>query len=264
MKKIIYRLVLIICIAAFLISGFMIAKYFLERYNSRLAFTSIADFVNSTESQYKESSDSTASMEGGMNASSSSRLLAYQELYKQNNDLAGWLRIEGMDIDFPVMQTKNDSEYYLRRNFEKEYSEPGTPFADAWCDLDKPSDNIIIYGHHMFDGSMFAPLVKYESKEFYDSHPYIQFDTLSALGEYEIFAVFTTNVDANDPSLFKYYNFIDAYSEAEFNEYVSRAKSLSFYDTGVSVSYGDKLITLSTCEYTHENGRLAVVAKRVK
>lgn len=120
---------------------------------------------------------------------------------------------------------------------------------------------MVIYGHHMNNGSMFSDLCKYESEDFYKEHKTIYFDTLGGYGEYEVIAAFKTVAYAE--SGFKYYHFVNAESEAAFDEYIERCKELSPYDTGVSAEYGDKLIALSTCEYSQTNGRMVIVAKKI-
>ena len=121
----------------------------------------------------------------------------------------------------------------------------------------------IIYGHHMNNGSMFADLEKFKDEDFWREHKTIAFNTLTKKNEYEILAVFKTVVYTDSPEAFKYYRFTDAQSPEEFEVYIDKCKELSLYDTGVSAEYGDKLITLSTCEYSRTNGRLVVVAKKV-
>lgn len=150
-------------------------------------------------------------------------------------------------------------DYYLHRNFNKEYSYYGTPYLSDKSDTMKPTDNIVIYGHNMRDNTMFGDLSKYKLKEFFEKHRYIHFDTLVDLGKYEIICVFKTT-----PSKFDYQNYTVFDSSNEFNSYISKCKESEYYNTNVSCSYGDKLITLSTCEYSQENGRLVVVAKKVK
>ena len=108
---------------------------------------------------------------------------------------------------------------------------------------------------------MFADLCKYESEDFYREHKTFRFDTLFDFGEYEIVAVFKTVVDTETG--FQYYCFVNAEDEASFCAFLSECKALGFYDTGVSASYGDKLITLSTCEYSRAGGRMVVVAKEI-
>ena len=151
-------------------------------------------------------------------------------------------------------------DFYLKRGFDRQYSDYGVPYVQENCDL-ALSDNCVIYGHHMNNGTMFADLCKYESEDFYQEHKVLRFDTLSGFGEYEIMAVFKTV--AYSEQGFKYYHFTSAESEADFDDYIAQCKALSLYDTGVTAEYGDKLITLSTCEYSRKNGRMVVVAKRI-
>ena len=185
------------------------------------------------------------------------------ELYQQNNDLVGWICVEDTNINYPVMQTVDNPNYYLKRGFDREYSSYGCPYVQEDCDVLKPSDNLVIYGHHMNNGSMFADLEKFKDKDFWQEHKTITFNTLTDRNEYEILAVFKTVVYTDSPEAFKYYRFTDAGAAEEFAAYVKKCKELSLYDTGVSAEYGDKLITLSTCEYSKQNGRLVVVAKKV-
>ena len=184
----------------------------------------------------------------------------YAELYAQNSDFMGWIRIDGTGIDYPVMQSKDDPDFYLKHNFSKEYSRFGLPYMQANCGLS--SDNIIIYGHNIKSKSMFNELTEYKDKAFYTAHKYIIFDTLEEQRTYEVIAVFKTVAYSN--SGFQYYGFVKANTEEEFNDYVSRCKALSFYDADVTAEYGDKLLTLTTCEYSQENGRFAVVAKLIE
>lgn len=185
------------------------------------------------------------------------------ELYQQNGDLVGWISIADTNINYPVMQSVNEPNFYLKHGFAKEYSDYGCPYVQEDCDVQEPSDNLVIYGHHMSNGSMFAHLEKFKSKDFWSEHRMITFNTLTDKQEYEIVAVFRTVVYTDSPEAFKFYRFIDAESTNEFDDFIDKCKELSFYDTGVTAEYGDKLITLSTCEYSRNNSRLVVVAKRI-
>ena len=186
-----------------------------------------------------------------------------RNLYLENSDMVGWIQIEGTSIDYPVMQTPADPNYYLKHDFEKRYTDYGCPFMQADCDAIAPSDNLIIYGHNMKDGSMFADLAKYGSKDFWQAHKTVRFDTALGSSAYEIFAVIHTTVqaDADDVSLF--YRFVDAASPEEFADYVSACQARALYDTGISAQYGDKLLTLSTCDNITDNGRWLVIGKRI-
>lgn len=184
----------------------------------------------------------------------------YRELLEQNSDLAGWIRIDGTGIDYPVMYTGDD--FYLEHDFNRKPSPHGVPYIDKRCTIDPLGTNTILYAHHMKNGSMFARLLRYKDPAFYQQHPVIRFDTLYREQEYDILAVFESKVYRKNEDVFKHYNFLQAESEQQFNEYLAGIQALSLYDTGVTAAYGDTFITLMTCAYHTENGRFVVVAKQ--
>lgn len=186
----------------------------------------------------------------------------YRNLLLKNKKLIGWVKIDGTYIDYPVMQTV-DNEYYLDHNMEQEYDKNGTIFMDKDCDVLKPSTNFILYGHHMRSGRMFGQLDLYKDKSFCEKHPYISFDTIYEKGTYQVMYVFRSKVYKETEIVFKYYQFIDANGEQEFDSYMQEMDALSLYDTGVTAQYGDQLLTLSTCDYRETDGRFVVVAKKV-
>ncbi len=188
----------------------------------------------------------------------------YKELSKVNKKLIGWLKIDDIkiNIDSPVMQTTNN-EYYLDHNMNQEKDRNGSLFLDKDCDVINRSTNLIIYGHNMKSGRMFGNLDFYESENYYKKHPTIQFDTIYEKGTYEIMYVFRSKVYSEEEVVFKYYQFIDCYSEKEFESNMQEMARLSLYDTGVTAQYGDELLTLSTCDGWVDDGRFVVVAKRV-
>ena len=188
-------------------------------------------------------------------------LLEYAPLYELNPDMVGWLSIEGTKVNYPVMQTPDRPDYYLKRDFKGAYSDWGCIYAREECDIEEPSDNITLYGHNMKDGSMFAGLNGYTKREFWEEHRYIRFDTLTEHRTYAVFAVFKTT--ASQGKGFEYHEFINAGNEMEFDTFIARCLSLSFYGTDLIPEYGDKIICLSTCEYTQTNGRLVVAAVRI-
>ena len=187
----------------------------------------------------------------------------YKNLLIKNKKLIGWLKIDDTNIDYPVMQT-TDNEYYQNHNLNQEYDKNGSIFMDKDCDVKKPSTNYMLYGHHMKSGRMFGTLDKYESEKYYKEHKYIQFDTIYEKGLYQVMYVFRSRVYNEDDVVFKYYRFIDANSEQEFDSYMQEMAGISFYDTGVTAVYGDQLLTLSTCDYQEKDGRFVVVAKRIE
>lgn len=197
-------------------------------------------------------------------ASEPEKQASYQNLYWENTDMVGWIQIEGTNIDYPVMQTPADPTYYLKHDFEKNYTDYGCPFMQANCDALAPSDYLIIYGHNMKDGSMFADLAKYRSKDFWQTHKTVWFDTELGSSAYEIFAVIHTTVQADDADAFPFYWFVDAAAPEDFAAYVSACKARALYDTGIFAEYGDKLLTLSTCDNITDNGRWLVIAKQTE
>ena len=143
----------------------------------------------------------------------------YKNLYKTNKNLIGWLKIDDTNIDYPVMQTVNN-EYYLDHNTKQEKDKNGTLFLDKDFSITKPSTNYIIYGHHMKSGKMFGDLDNYKDEDFYKKHKTIVFDTIYEEGTYEVMYVFLSKIYYEEEVVFKYYQFIDANSEQEFNSYM--------------------------------------------
>lgn len=186
----------------------------------------------------------------------------YKTLYNKNHSLIGWIHIDDTVIDYPVMQS-SDSDYYLKHNFYQEYDNNGCIFLDPKCSIEKRNTNMILYGHHMKSGKMFGSLDKYASESFFENHRYIQFDTIYEKGTYEVMYVFRSRIYNEDEIVFKYYQFIDVDSEAEFYSNMNEMALMSLYDTGVNAFYGDQILTLSTCDYQEKNGRFVVVAKRI-
>jgi sortase B len=181
-------------------------------------------------------------------------------LYEMNGDLGGWIRIDGTVIDYPVMFTPSEPQKYLHLSFHGEKSSRGVPFIGEGCTIYPRSDNIVLYGHHMKSGDMFAAIVRYKNIAFWREHPIIHFSTLYQQDDYEVFAVLETNIDAAES--IRCYSFTNAQSEEDFNNYIIDIKTASLYDTGISVSYGDEILTLSTCAYHTDNGRFVIIAKR--
>ncbi len=187
----------------------------------------------------------------------------YKTLLNMNKDLIGWLKIADINIDYPVMQT-NDNTYYLDHNFDKKYDKNGCLFLDYQCDVINRNTNLIIYGHNMQSGKMFGSLSKYSSEEYYREHPKFEFDTIYEKGAYEIVYVFRSKIYNEDAVVFKYYQFLDVQSEKEFNSNMAEMAKISLYDTGITPQYGDELLTLSTCDYQEDNGRFVIVARKIK
>ena len=187
----------------------------------------------------------------------------YADVFRLNQKLIGWIKIDGTKVDYPVMQTSNN-DYYLDHNFDQEEDKNGSIFLDKECSIWPRSQNLLIYGHNMKSGKMFGTLKNYKEESFYKEHPVIQFDTIYEKGTYEIMYVFSEVVHEETEITFKYYQFINANSSDEYNSYMKDMADMSLYDTGVTSEYGDALITLSTCDYTQGAERFVIVAKKNK
>ncbi len=250
--------ILIVAFAAlFCTSAYFIFDHYRQDKQQAELYDSLAELVDSTADSEEEPAEPVLYTE------EKTVLPELAELYQQNSDLAGWIRIEDTDINYPVMHTPDNPDFYLKHDFDKEYSDYGCPYVQENCDVQLPSDNVIIYGHHMKNGSMFCDLEKFKSQDFWQEHKTFLFNTVTDRYEYEIVSVFKTFVYSDSPEAFKYYHFVNAQTPEDFSAFIDRCKELSLYDTGVSAEYGDKLITLSTCEYSRTNGRFIVVAKRI-
>ncbi len=250
--------------AAFLVSGFMIGKYYYDSHKQNTQFDELANMVQQAKPQSPEPTQSqpeTGEPTEPTEPTEPQPLPEYVEVSAMNPDMVGWLAIEGTRVNYPVMHTPEQKDKYLHLDFYGKYSGHGCLYAREACSIDPASDNITIYGHNMKDGSMFAPLLSYGSKSFWESHRYITFDTLMEHHTYEVFAVFCTT--ASKGKGFTYHQFVNAKNPQEFEQYIRDCKAIDLYDTGITPEYGDKLITLSTCEYSQENGRFVVVARRI-
>ena len=268
MRKVLYTVTLVLLIAVFAFSGFQVVNYFIESKAQADEFEKLQQMKDNATQATEAPATETAESTGGTTEATEETgptepqiLPDYSELYKMNNDLAGWITIEGTEIDYPVMHTPENPNFYLNKNFSGDYSAHGCIYAREECDLNEPSDNITIYGHNMMDGSMFAALHKYANKAKWEENSLIIFNTLYEYHTYKIFSVFKT--EASMDTGFRYHQFVNATSEEDFNDFIQECKDLSFYDTGITPVYGDKVICLSTCEYTLANGRLVVAAVRI-
>lgn len=194
----------------------------------------------------------------------SQRILKLEELQKENKDIVAYIEIEGTNISYPVVQA-SDNDYYLFKNYKKQYSQDGSIFLDKDVNLSMPSSNFLMYGHNNQNGRMFSDLLKFKDESYYNQHKKIRFVTNTEDVQYDIMSVFFSRVYfKNEKNVFRYYYFVNAGSKADFDEYVKQSKAASIYDTKITAEYGDQLITLSTCSYHTEEGRFAVVARKAK
>lgn len=268
MKKTVYILAIVLLLLVFGVSAFMVGSYVLEGKEQKEKYDSLSalkDSAKENATQPAETVPAETDPEGTFGEAEirdeNGMLVEYGEIYALNKDVVGWIRMDGTEMDYPVMQTPDRPNFYLYKDFDGKQSARGSIYIREECDMNEPSDNITIYGHNMRDGSMFACLNDYVNKEAWNNNPLIFFDTLYEYHVYKIFAVFKTS--ANIGEGFTYHNMIDAQDQADFNQFIAKCKELSFYETGITPVYGDKIICLSTCEYTLDNGRLVVAAMRI-
>lgn len=242
MRKIVYTIITILLISLVLISSYLIFKEKKQNEKQENTFEDLIEIVEENIENQEE------------------RKIDINKLYEENKDIVGWLKIDNTTINYPIMQNINDPNYYLHRDFYKNYSSYGTPYMAKQCNLN--SDNIVIYGHHMKNNKMFGELEKYKSKDFYNNHKIITFTTLEKEYSYEIFAVFKTTVYTKNT--FRYYENINFENKKMYNDFINICKDKSLYQTGIKIKDKEKLITLSTCEYSNKNSRLVIVARKIK
>ena len=240
MKKWILKAITVILIISFIFSLICIVKNQQEDKEQDKIFSEIQEIVKEDTEEKQEDT------------------INIDKLYEINNDIVAWVKIEGTNINYPVMQTKDRPDYYLYKNFYKKYSISGTPYMAESCDI-KTSDNLIIYGHNMSNHRIFGELKYYKKEEYCKSHNIINLYTMNSITKYEVMAVLRTNINTG----FKYYRFYKAQDEGEFDTFVKKCKELSFFDTGVTAKYGEKILTLSTCEGSQKDVRFIVVAKSI-
>ena len=279
-RNVILDILLVVFLVIFVVSGVLLFRYYHASKQNKELLGSLKDMIDTdaapdpAASPAKEGSGgqtpgqpaSEAQVSDYVTVDGKEILRMYRALYEKNKDFIGWLTIEGTNVDLPVMYTPEQEQKYLRMNYDGEYALAGTPFIAAGCDPKRPSANLIIYGHNMKDGSMFSDLLNYKDEEYYRFHKYIQFDTIYGRGSYEVIAAFPGQVLDRDEEGFRYYYFYDAETPEEFDTYVSEVKARCTYNIAATASYGDQLITLSTCENSgaSEGKRYVVVARRYK
>ena len=189
------------------------------------------------------------------------RSAGYKKLKEMNNDFYGWLVIQNTKVNYPVMHREGSPEFYLRKDFYKNYALSGSLFVDYRSVGD--SLNTLIYGHHMKNGVMFGGLSYFADPNYYENHKFIEFDTMDTTAKYQVIAAFESKIYKSGEEGFRYYNYAEITSEEAYNEYVQGILEASAIDVGIVPEYGTELLTLSTCNYHTENGRFVVVAAKI-
>lgn len=253
--SILRKSIFITALLVFILSSGKLIQYYGEGLLAEKAFDDLSSKINDTKADLKTKKGTVMGK--------------YVRLYKKNKDMIGWLIIDDSKIDYPVMQTagkKQAPQYYLRKDFEKNYKISGTPFMDADSSVYKPTDNWIIYGHNMNNGSMFANILRYDDKKFFQKHRYIYFDTIYKIGVYEVFAASKTQIYSSDSDVFQYYRYPAIDNKEDYDMYVRKVKEMSSVKVKTTPKYSQQLLTLSTCSYhlsDRDRGRYFVVAREI-
>lgn len=254
------KVIMILLIVTFTISSIIFIKEWVENKKETEVFDELQEIIVDTEKTTNEN-DNREDLKSEPSNMSSQNNYNLENVKKINKDVIGWIKIDGTNIDYPVMQ---NGDYYLHNDIYNNYSSHGTPYLAFYCDL-KKSDNLIIFGHHMNDGTMFSNLERYKNYNFFLNHKYIKFYTLengvTTENVYEVMIAFKT-IAYSDKG-FKYHTYTDFRNAKEYEEFVEGCRKTEFYYTGVVGTHKDKFITLSTCEYSQQNGRMIVVAKKI-
>ena len=254
------KIILMLLIVVLAISSYFFIKELVKNKKETDIFDDLQEIVENPENTTNENqfTDILEKEEGNLSSENTYNL---ENIAKINSDIIGWIKIEGTNINYPIMQ---NGDYYLHKDIYKNYSSHGTPYLAFYCDV-KKSDNLIIYGHHMQDNTMFSQLEKYKNYNFFLNHKYIKFYTIedgrTIENTYEVMIAFKTI--AYSDAGFRYYSYTDFQNYEDYEEFVENCRNLEFYYTGVVGTHQDKYITLSTCEYSQKNGRMVVVAKKM-
>ena len=241
-----------ILIIAFIITAVYLLFYFYNSYKNKKLY----DDLNKTPATENTSVNTVPPADSEL-------ANKVKELQQGNIDVKGWISIDNTNINYPLLQG-TDNDYYLTHNYKKETSRYGSIFINYQSDIKDVNSNVIIYGHNMGDSQMFGDLLKYENKDFYEQHPVIKIATDENEADYQIMYVFKSRVFyKNETNVFKYYQYYNFDNESAYDEYLNNCKKIELYDTGITAKYGDQLITLTTCEYSQDNGRWVVVAKKI-
>lgn len=266
MKRKVLTALLFLFIAVFAVSAYFVARDLLRSHRENEANIELADMVNKIRDEIESTHKDTLKDPNNGSVTpkpvygKSGILYHLEALYEMNNDMAGWLKVDGTSIDYPVMYTPYWPEKYLRMAFGGEYALSGTPFiGEGW---NENGNYTIIYGHHMQDGTMFSDLVKYESLDFARAYPTVHYETLTEMRDYEVVMALNTQVNASaNEQTFHYYSYTDLTDPEEFEEYFTLARRAALYDTGVDVAPGDLILVLSTCNYHVDNERFIVISR---
>lgn len=259
----------IILFILFIVGITYIVQYFKDSQNNKQIYDEI--IIDATNIENNETDQQVLNehiednVESVQTVEISENMQKVITLKQENQDVIGWIQIDNTIINYPLLQSTNkDKDYYLTHNYKQEKTKYGSIYLNKLSDISNVYSNSIIYGHNMKDEQMFNTLLKYENQDFYNEHKTIKIATEKKESEYLIICAFKSRIFyQNEQDVFRYYNYTNFEDEKTYNEYIQNCKQIQLYDTGVTATYGEKLITLITCEYSQDNGRMVVVAKKI-
>jgi sortase B len=261
MKRKPLPILLLILIFSYSLAG--LADYFQDIYHSKKQIKNLEQLIQTEDKVSSDFAESTFQlMYDNENYPGHQMQTEFIKLYQQNPDIIGWLTIKNTNINYPVMQDPSGSDFYLDHNFEKQPSLHGLPFLDTRCNI-LNSNALLIHGHNMKTGLIFGDLMNYKKESYYKAHPRILFHTLYEKADYEIIDVILSKVYEKTDEAFRYYQLDPLQTPEGFQSYMYEIKKLALYQTGKTATFGDKILILSTCEYSAANGRLAVIARKI-
>lgn len=231
MKRMINNILLIICIFIFCISTWKLYGYYRSYKKAKDTYSKIA----------KEN----------VKISKNERKIDFKKLKSQNQDIAGWIYIRGTTIDYPIVQGK-DNEEYLHQDFNKKKSSSGTIFLDNNCKKDFTSDNNIIYGHHMKNGTMFAQLLKFREKSFLKKYNEIMIFTPDRTIHLKVISAYAQKAQNKIPVTFA--------NDKQKKAYIKKIESMSEQTIKTSRINDSHIYTFVTCSYEGEDNRTYVHA----
>ena len=237
----------------FAVSSVMSVRAFLQSRSEQRAFECLSAVKAAAEVQAVSPVSPEAAQQNAYGV--------YQELKEQNADFSLWLTVAGTEIDYPVMYTPEEPQYYLHRAFDKSDSVSGTPFIGEGGSPE--SDLFIIYGHNMKNGTMFGTLSRYAEPDFYREHSALTLASAEGESVYEIFAAVETRVLYSSETGYRYYSHSGTLTKTHFTELTSWLANNALYPTDVIPSFGEQIVILSTCSYHTENGRFLIAARKI-
>ncbi|AXI00631.1 SrtB family sortase [Sporosarcina sp. PTS2304] len=255
MKKRLSNYMPLLYLGIFLYSGYLLVQYL---YTYVEAASSLQETQMIYEKALEETSETVVESKAEKKPSYDTIRPQFHKLHAVNEQIVGWISVEGTKVNNPILQSE-DNDFYLNRNFNKEKSRAGSVFMDFRNDITDMNQNTVIYGHAMKNDTMFGSLKKFGQQEYADEHSTIYVDTLYEGYDIEVFAAYETTIDF-------YYIETDFQTKEEYAHYLQEVQSRSLINTPVTVGTEDRIVTLSTCNNSvnSKDKRYVVQGKLVK